>query len=361
MNDQKRREEDGMEVWLSENSTAVFKWVLGLALAAFIVVAIAYFGFFLAPPLNVEPDKLGQAGDYFGGILNPVFGFLSVFALLVALVLQTRELRLSRESLKLSAEELRLSREEQAKAAGALAAQNRAIQRQSFEQTFFSWLGSYGERLDEIVMITNHESGAQMRGRPLLHHWWRYQLSARYLVPALEKQIDATVWKRVLGQAANSRVHVIQLLPPDAKGLVTTVALRRWDELYREHQFHLDSLFRDLYRLILWVDSQRDENLSSAQKWLYVSIVRGKLSWIELVYLFLNAQTPRGASFKRLLEKYAILDNLTFESDNVLALLKEYPEDKVGFLDAAYCSITARRALALPDSAEEVLALASAI
>lgn len=136
----------GLAEVLAENAERILLGVLAVAALAAIVVGGAYFTLFLGPPLSIEPAILGQAGDYFGGILNPVFGFLSVFALLVALVLQTRELKLSRESLK-------LSQEEQAKASSALAEQNRAIQRQSFEQTFFSMLSLLSQVLGSCTEV----------------------------------------------------------------------------------------------------------------------------------------------------------------------------------------------------------------
>lgn len=141
----------GLAEVLSDNAEGILVGVLAVAVAAALTVGGFYVVFFKEVPVSGDPASWGQLGDYLGGVLNPVFGFLSVFALLVALVLQTRELKLSRESLKLSREELKLSRDEQAKAAEALALQNKAIQQQSFEQTFFSMLKLLSDLLDGIV------------------------------------------------------------------------------------------------------------------------------------------------------------------------------------------------------------------
>lgn len=150
---------------LSDNAERILVGVLAVAALAALVVGGFYIAFFRSVPVSDDPASWGQLGDYLGGVLNPVFGFLSVFALLVALVLQTRELKLSRESLALSREELKLSREEQAKAAEALALQNRAIHQQSFEQTFFSMLTLLASVLDSCIAIPNQlvrpETGRQ--------------------------------------------------------------------------------------------------------------------------------------------------------------------------------------------------------
>ena len=142
---------NGLAEVLSENAEGILVGVLAVAVLAAVVVGGCYAFCFWGEPLSSDPASWGQLGDYLGGVLNPVFGFLSVFALLVALVLQTRELKLSRESLKLSQEELKLTREEQAKAAEALALQNKAIHQQSFEQTFFSMLRLLSDLLDGVV------------------------------------------------------------------------------------------------------------------------------------------------------------------------------------------------------------------
>jgi len=144
---------------LSENSERILMGVLAVAVLAAIAVGGSYALFFFGESVSNDPEQWGQLGDYLGGVLNPVFGFLSVFALLVALVLQTRELKLSREALKLSHEELKATREEQAKSAEALASQNEAIRKQSFEQTYFAMLRVLSERLEE----TTFQQSPQLR------------------------------------------------------------------------------------------------------------------------------------------------------------------------------------------------------
>lgn len=42
-------------------------------------------------------DWLGTLGDFFGGVLNPIFTFLTFFGLIITIVIQRMELRLARE------------------------------------------------------------------------------------------------------------------------------------------------------------------------------------------------------------------------------------------------------------------------
>lgn len=149
---------DQLLEWLwpkPENALGQFISVaLTLALFGTVAAMLLYYLNFRGLPFSQDPGHWGQAGDFFGGILNPLFGFLSMFALLLTLSLQSRELRLSREALRISQDELKLTREEQAKAAEALQSQNKAIQLQSFEQTFFALLRLLGEVIDGFTAHT---------------------------------------------------------------------------------------------------------------------------------------------------------------------------------------------------------------
>jgi len=324
---------NGLAELLAENAERILLGVLVFAVLAVFIVTGVYVVHFWGVPLAEKGDVWGQFGDYLGGVLNPVFGFLSVFALLVALVLQTRELRLSRESLKVSQEELKASREEQAKAAGALAAQNKAIQRQSFEQTFFAWLGTYRQILSET-----QEKDKQ--GRAALKEMWCRELSGENISGWDDYFLEGntSIPRTLLGLGINSLKDATTSHYP----AISRAAGETWSLLYQTCEIHLDSFYRVLYRLLKWIDEQSPDSLSDTDKWLYISIVRSQLSWIEMVFLFYNGMTERGAKFKPLIERYALFDNLTVESDPLLVILKSCPMDSVGYASSAFNSDEAR-------------------
>jgi hypothetical protein len=251
-----------------------------------------------------DRNEWGVFGDFFGGVLNPIFGFASFLALLATIFYQAKELNASTKELKNSAE--------------ALAAQNRAIELQSFEQTFFSWLNTYRSLLDSVETQTNYNQ------QPIILNGRR----------ALSKFIDLAFIEFHSNLSKGSYVDDEQ----------TILAVKEsWNKLYKNHETHLDSLFRTLYRLFLWVD--QNTKLNPTEKWLYISIVRSQLSWIEMVYLFYNCLTERGSKFKILVEKYAIFDNLAFNDDQSLTKLK--PE----YSDEAFSSDLAREKLGLLNTA----------
>lgn len=69
-------------------------------------------------------SQFGAMGDFFGGILNPVFGFFTFMALLFTVTIQQRQLMLTRE-------DLTLTRKELADSADALEAQRDIAQKQA--------------------------------------------------------------------------------------------------------------------------------------------------------------------------------------------------------------------------------------
>ncbi|MES1989288.1 MAG: hypothetical protein V4440_14890 [Pseudomonadota bacterium] len=142
-------------------NTALGAVVLSLMLITFFII-YGYFINFQGAFFPTKRDELGQFGDYFGGALNPIFGFASFLALLVTIIYQAKELKLSRN-------ELELTRTELANSATALTNQNKAIELQSFEQTFFSWLNTYRSLLESVEKQTNYSNQpVTLKGRRAL-------------------------------------------------------------------------------------------------------------------------------------------------------------------------------------------------
>lgn len=96
----------------------VFVLLLWMACAAVVAVVLMY-RFQFNGPLSGEAEKWGQFGDYVGGTLNPILGFISVVALILTLAIQSRQLSISHEQLKLSRDELQATRQELARTADA--------------------------------------------------------------------------------------------------------------------------------------------------------------------------------------------------------------------------------------------------
>lgn len=348
-------ETEKSEPWISRNLGKLLGAIVGVAVVAAITATFIYFSHLGSLPISdSDPSGWGQLGDYFGGLLNPVFSFLTILALVLTLILQSGELKLSREELEQSRKELKNSAE-------ALRGQNKAIDRQSFEQTFFAWINNYKQFLDGISSTGSLDPYSALQpstnGRITMLSLQKTKLTLTNLIWSIKEHLCPDVAQSKL--TYDLLIDKFSAAPQEAMRALSHKAMEAWEHLFLENITQLDSLFRVLYRLIVWIDSQDETRLSPAQKWLYVSIVRAQLSWVELVFLFYNGQTERGKDFKRLAEKYALLDNLSFATDPVLATVKEYPPDSLGYQPSAYDSRLARVAMGLPESSEQTLAMAS--
>ena len=80
------------------------------------------------------------------------------------------------------------------------------------------------------------------------------------------------------------------------------------------HLWFLDHYYRHLYRIFKYIDDVDSSTVPQSKKKEFASIVRASLSAYELVMLYYNGFShPR---FKKMIEKYAILNNLQW---NLLA------------------------------------------
>ena len=75
-----------------------------------------------------------------------------------------------------------------------------------------------------------------------------------------------------------------------------------------ERMWFLDHYYRHLYRIFKYIDDADENIIDAHKKYEYACIVRASLSQYELIMLFYNGFYHQ--KFKRLIEKYAILNNL---------------------------------------------------
>jgi hypothetical protein len=128
-------------------------WTRGTTRSLFRLAQIAIFALIFVIILDIiilllpyEPDEriFGQFGDFLGGTLNPILTFLTFMALLTTIILQQKELKLTRKELSLSSQALR----EQAD----------SYKKQQFESTFFSILDQHNKILSELSINETHKS-----------------------------------------------------------------------------------------------------------------------------------------------------------------------------------------------------------
>lgn len=110
------------------------KWIqsiLVLGLLIILIVVGMYVISFDVLTISRSTSVWGQFGDFLGGTLNPIFGFLTLITLLLTITIQSKQLEVSSEELKNSRIELELTREELAKSALAQEESQKALNKQA--------------------------------------------------------------------------------------------------------------------------------------------------------------------------------------------------------------------------------------
>jgi hypothetical protein len=287
------------------------------ALVTIILAGWVYFGVLGIKVTDPTAEDMGRIADYFGGTLGPLLSFLSLIALLATLYVQGHELKLSRE-------ELKLSREELAKSADALSSQNSTIERQRFEQTFFSWLGTYRQMVEEIYLTNGYNGSVTATGRKGL----------RDISTGFDSTVKSSTQLVMSADCFDGRAIKREGYPQAARIIQET-----WEKTYLDYESQLGGLFRTLFGLIRWVDQS---NLSHAEKWFYISIIRAQLSSDELKLLFFTGITDKGRKFGILANKYALFDNFDLSKQPYANIMRESLSESSGYEPAAFSSEDAK-------------------
>jgi len=229
----------------------------------------------------------GTMGDFFGGILNPIFGFFGLIMLLATLFQSQKELSLTREEIKHSTK--------------ALQDQAETLQQQRFEGTFFQLLILHQEIVSSIELF-NKDSKHITKGRDCF----------KVFYDRLEKQFDYITGKEINPEF--SKYDFKEGKVSSTKKLLSKDEIVKLEEnietinkaylnFYQENQAKIGHYFRSLYNIVKFVDNSNIDD-----KRLYINLLRSQLSVNELNLLFYNCLSDVGnQKFKPLIEEYTFL------------------------------------------------------
>lgn len=226
-------------------------------------------------PCCSTAERRGQFGDKFGAV-NALFSGLAFAGLIITLVMQYYELRLQRKG---------------------IVDQAREMKNQRFENSLFNMLSMQQNIIGGLSYEYNyHNSGStkSLKGLEVFHFFYidiPINIGGQYSC-GVKSRKDYTDYKEIV-----------------------------------KNLYILASYFSHLYRIFKYIDETHliDED----EKYDYACIVRAQLSESELLMLFYNAINDDDSKFKRLIEKYAIFNNL-----NVDELAKK--EHKDLYAEGAY-------------------------
>ncbi len=224
------------------------------------LVAVGFYATSFSGELADSNEIWGQFGDYLGGLLNPIFGFLSLIAILATLFVQGQELRYSTEELAKSAEALKL--------------QSEAMVQQNFENTFFQLLRLHNDIVNAIDLRETQTLQVTSKGRDCFRPFYK-----RFKDHWTKQSSEHT------DRSDRERINHLYLA------------------YYPRIEAELGHYFRSLYNIVKLVDRS-----SVANKRLYTNLIRAQLSKFELALLFYNCLSDMGSEkFLPLIRKYDLL------------------------------------------------------
>lgn len=225
-------------------------------------------------------SDLGTFGDFFGGVLNPILTFLTLFGLIATIVIQRQELRLSRIEYEKTAD---------------------ALSTQAVEITFFNILDLHHKIVDNLKVDIN-------------------ELKEKGEFTGIAEEVFLNFIKMSKKTTFNGRVAFDEILDFITYGAKSPAEiLERYKAIQDNHNHVLGHYFRNLYQALKVIHSHDEGVVSKENKRKYASILRSQLSTKELALLFINclegiSDTGR---FKNLLVEYSMLEHLP---------IKEYEE-----------------------------------
>lgn len=235
------------------------RWIVAIPSMLGIFALLAYLINFHTQKISESVEQWGQSGDYFGGILNPIFAFASLLVVCRTLWLQFTN----------SSENARFN----------------AIQQ--LESLLFELLRLHRDNLSSID-LWDDDRKRETRGRDCFSAF--------------------TGWIRN-NHARASRNH------PTEKSLAEAYRI-----FYEDHRrkTEVGHYFRNLYHIFKYIDE--NPLLTPHEKMKYAKLVRAQLSTPETALLFYNGLHPAGRAFRKYIERYSLLQELKPEDLGITGL-----------------------------------------
>jgi hypothetical protein len=204
-------------------------------------------------------EEFGAFGDFVGGVLNPLFTFLTFLALIFTIILQQRELLLARTEFHRTAN---------------------AMERENFEATVFRLSSLIREGVNSIDITFNKKSYIGTD-------------AFQFFYDLLKDEYRGIKVK-------NEDSHI------DA-----------YNTVYEEYGHDFGHYYRLLYNTFRWIkrskenfESQYGIGKSSIDVDFYAKIIRAQLSDFELAVFYYNYLSGRSDNFSDLLREFNLFDNI---------------------------------------------------
>lgn len=244
-------------------------------------------------------EYMGQIGDFFGGVLNPLLSFMALIAVLFTIKMQSKELKEAKE-------ETRIANRIQDK-------QTTVFERQNFESVLFRLLDVHS-RLAERLR-TNHRHVEADRFKVVVDNVLDLVNENEPIKTRTFNFGNFEDWQKLKTARERSNVEGLAKLLAAVKISVT-----------QENKILLSQYFRNMYQILKLIDnfkleiyeegsdkgkkSKRQLRMEYFQRRQYCNILRAQVSDDELKVLYLNCLTPTGFGLKYYVEKYSLLKHM---------------------------------------------------
>ena len=290
-----------MKINLKELKSNIFQLIL-FALVCLIVVGS--ISLLISTGKSIKISDLGSFGDFFGGVLNPIFAFLAFLALLTTIVLQASELKATRKELKKSAK----AQKEQSE---SLKLQNEATKLQIFENTLFKLFDVFNLAKNTVnIDISNYsitDSSKIANGK----------VNNNY-----DEEINYAINENKLFKhgtfTSNEALAIYSYI-------VKKNYINNYDNFNDKYERNTGVYFGQIYQTLKFID---DSNIGNKQR--YVNIFRAQFTKDELEFLFYHCLGTIGKrKFKNLVENYEFFEHIIL-NENIEKQLLEYDKKAFG-------------------------------
>lgn len=272
----------------SEKTAKVLSWV-GLTLiilGALIFILCRSWDF----SWTISEEKIGQFGDFVGGVVGCIFAFVGVILYYVALTDQREDIRINREALETQVKTLNQQIEE-------FKAQTKEMQETRTvyeEQTklYRKQTEYYEQQVKELKSQTKISS---------LQHFNSEFYSLLNVFVSIKKNCEKPI-SDLLCKLKNRLVSY-----NDTICNKHSVLIEEYTKQYYNNSSSLSIFFKTIYRLLKMID---DSNIESESKQRYAKTLRSQLSEQELLILYYDYCSVLGEKVRLLAIKYNLLKHL---------------------------------------------------
>ena len=272
----------------SEKTAKVLSWV-GLTLiilGALIFILCRSWDF----SWTISEEKIGQFGDFVGGVVGCIFAFVGVILYYVALTDQREDIRINREALETQVKTLNQQIEE-------FKAQTKEMQetRTVYEEQpklYRKQTEYYEQQVKELKSQTKISS---------LQHFNSEFYSLLNVFVSIKKNCEKPI-SDLLCKLKNRLVSY-----NDTICNKHSVLIEEYTKQYYNNSSSLSIFFKTIYRLLKMID---DSNIESESKQRYAKTLRSQLSEQELLILYYDYCSVLGEKVRLLAIKYNLLKHL---------------------------------------------------